>query len=543
LKQENLNLMDWPIDREYLLKMERGLPRYELIAEAIEGAIVAGRLRSGERLSTVRELAVQLGVSGTTVAAAYNLLNEKGWIRSEVGRGTFVTSPQIGGAYTGAAKARDSVGVMGTRSPVAHGSAKVPRHSASTIVPWRRRALMSAAARLRAAYPGIADCSTGRPDPGLLPLSLLQRVGREVIDSTSHADLQYAGPEPVDLLVKELLPRLASDNVPAQPADIVVGSSAQQLMVLTLQVLAAASAHSEMTVIVENPGYPTIFDTYERAGHRLVGIEVDAFGAVPASLDAALREAANGASGASGASGTTAVLLTPRAHNPTGASWSVERAAALADVIAANPGVLVIEDDHFAGITMARPGSLLADRRIEDRVVYIRSFSKSIAPDLRIAVAVARPRLRTLLAEAKSFADGWTSRLAQRTLARALADEELDVLLEAAAAAYAQRRIAAANEVHTAFAPLGGGAWGGADGVNIWVHLPTGSESMQVIEQAASLGVLVAPGEPFFIRPGRVDVLRLNAGAVNADRAVEVGRALAKAALTRVETPTAAIPV
>jgi DNA-binding transcriptional MocR family regulator len=532
--------MDWPLDREHLLKMDRGIPRYELIAEAIESAIVAGRLRSGERLSTVRELAVQLGVSGTTVAAAYNLLSEKGWIRSEVGRGTFVTSPHIGGAFVGAAKGRDGVRVMAIGATVSQEPVKAPRHTDSTIVPWRRRALISSATRLRAAYHSIVDCSTGRPDPALLPLSLLQRVWREVIDSTSHADLQYAAPEPVESLVKELLPRLALDNVPAQPSDIVAGSSAQQLMVLTLQVLAAASAHSEMTVVVENPGYPTIFDTYERAGHRLVGIEVDAFGAVPASLDAALR---NGANGAHGAHGTMAVLLTPRAHNPTGASWSVERAAALADVIAAHPGVLVIEDDHFAGITMARPGSLLADRRIEDRVVYIRSFSKSIAPDLRIAVAVARPRLRTLLAEAKSFADGWTSRLAQRTLARALADEELDVLLDAAAAAYAQRRIAAANEVHAVFAPLGGGAWSGADGVNIWVHLPTGSESIQVIEQAASLGVLVAPGEPFFIRPGRVDVLRLNAGAVSADKAVEVGRALAKAALTRVETPAAAIPV
>ena len=73
--------------------------------------------------------------------------------------------------------------------------------------------------------------------------------------------------------------------------------------------------------------------------------------------------------------------------------------------------------------------------------------------------------------------------------------------------------------------------------------LPSGSNAIQVIEQSASLGVLVAPGEPFFIRPGRVDVLRLNAGAVSADRAVEVASALAKAALTHVETPAAAIPV
>ena len=100
------------------------------------------------------------------------------------------------------------------------------------------------------------------------------------------------------------------------------------------------------------------------------------------------------------------VLLTPRAHNPTGASWTVRRLGELADVLADHAGVLAIEDDRFAGITVARPGSLLNDRRIADRVVYVRSFSKSIAPDLRIAVAVAGPFLRRQLAEAKSLADG-----------------------------------------------------------------------------------------------------------------------------------------
>ncbi|MBO0860426.1 MAG: hypothetical protein J2P21_18495 [Chloracidobacterium sp.] len=115
---------------------------------------------------------------------------------------------------------------------------------------------------------------------------------------------------------------------------------------------------------------------------------------------------------------------------------------------------------------------------------------------------MARPRLRSLLAEAKSFADGWTSRLAQRVLARALANEELDALLETAAAAYAQRRIAAARELHTKFSPLGGGAWSGADGVNIWVHLPSGSDSTQVIEQSASLGGVGRAGRAFLYSTG-----------------------------------------
>ena len=72
-------------------------PRYELIARAIEEAITSGSLHSGERLPTVRQLSADLGVSGTTITAAYNLLNKLGWILSEVGRGTFVTHQQGGG--------------------------------------------------------------------------------------------------------------------------------------------------------------------------------------------------------------------------------------------------------------------------------------------------------------------------------------------------------------------------------------------------------------------------------------------------------------
>jgi len=240
---------------------------------------------------------------------------------------------------------------------------------------------------------------------------------------------------------------------------------------------------------------------------------------VPASLEQALRK------------GAKAALFTPRAHNPTGASWSPERTAALADVLAANHDVFAIEDDQFAGISFARPGSLLADSRIEDRVIYIRSFSKSIGPDLRLAVAVARPPLRTLLLEAKAFADGWTSRLLQRTLAGILSDPELPESIGRARAEYRDRRERAAATINSALRTQGGGAWCGPDGVNLWVHLPAGVDSAEVVPRAASAGVRVAPGEPFYLRPGHTDTVRMNAGSVPANRAAQAGLALAEAVL------------
>jgi len=384
---------------------------------------------------------------------------------------------------------------------------------------------------LRDAYPTAVDCTTGRPDPTLLPWKVLNRAWLAAVQQTNIHDLQYAGPEPIEELVRELVPRLAVDGVPTEENELVVGSSAQQLMVLCLEIVGALAPEKEITIAVEEPGYPTIFDTFERAGYRLVGVEVDAEGAVPASLQHALSK------------GADAVLFTPRAHNPTGASWSRERSAALADVIAAHHEVVVIEDDQFAGIAKACPGSLIADRRIEDQVVYIRSFSKSIAPDLRLAIAVAKPRLRTLLAEAKTYADGWSSRLAQRALAYSLSDPEMDKALFAACTEYAERRAGAAGGLHEYLSSIGGGCWRGTDGVNVWVHLPSGVDSLHVMEAAAALGVLVAPGEPFFIRPGRSDVVRLNAGAVTAENATELGRLLAKAfARASIAVPSA-IPV
>ena len=138
--------------------------------------------------------------------------------------------------------------------------------------------------------------------------------------------------------------------------------------------------------------------------------------------------------------GANAVLFTPRAHNPTGSSWTAERLQALGDVLSRYPQVLAIEDDHFGDIADEQAGSLLADPRVEDRIIYIRSFSKSIAPDLRLSVAAARPGLKTLLQEAKSQADGWSSRLLQRVLAGVLQDDGLPSWLSRVGKTYRTRR-------------------------------------------------------------------------------------------------------
>lgn len=489
---------------------EQRHPRYEQIARAIEDAIVTGKLRSGERLPTVRELSADLGVSGTTITAAFNKLAERGLICPEVGRGTFV-------AKNRAVNAPEMAGWF-------------PRPAQRAKTSWRKRTLTNSCARLKSIYPIATDCSMGRPDAALLPFQPIRRAWGAALSQTTHSDLQYSGPEPLPVLAAQVLPRLNADLLQVCEQNLLVGSSAQQFLMLALEVLTRIAGGSPV-VAVEDPGYATLMDSYEHAGAKLVGVAIDHLGAVPEALETAL------------AAGAKAVVFTSRGHNPTGCSWSSQRVVELADVLALHGDVIIIEDDQFSGIATTRPGSLLNDERIADRVLYIRSFSKSIGPDFRIAVAAAQPRLRTLIMEAKSFADGWTSRLLQKVMSEVLADSDLDQALDRARDTYFARRDGAARTLNANLFSLGGGTWCGPDGVNLWVHLPPGVDADNVIERAAESGVLVAPGEPFFILPGQSDCVRFNPCSVPVEKAIQVAQTLAEAVIKSLKNPAVSIHV
>ena len=104
-----------PIDRGALAQRYPGRPNFEQIASTFEAAILEGHLRAGERLPTVRQLSTELGMSGATIVAAYNLLNRGGWTRGEVGRGTFVVGVPERGAGIAHPPPRRSRSTPGSR--------------------------------------------------------------------------------------------------------------------------------------------------------------------------------------------------------------------------------------------------------------------------------------------------------------------------------------------------------------------------------------------------------------------------------------------
>lgn len=476
-----MNEVFWKIQLPYLLEEKTALPKYRVLANAVAAAIESGQLEPEEQLPTVRDLTKQLSVSGTTVAAAYRTLAEQKLVAGKVGSGTRVSNI-----------------VRPHQQRVLFPSAPPETYPVKFSL-WRRRTQTSHIATLSRAFPGAKNFASGTPNPAFLPLMVLRRAWSKAATEVTARDLQYTGSAPLPMLADALLPRLERDLIPAAAADLLIGSSAQQLMMLALQITSVLNQNLKLLVGVEEPGYPTLFDSYERKGHQLVGIEVDAQGAVPSSVEAALNR------------GVRAIVFTPRAHNPTGASWSSQRLAELTEVIAPHPNLLVIEDDQFAEAANTPVGSLLGNPRLENQVIYIRSFSKVIAPDLRLALAIARPHLRALLTEAKFYSDGWSSSFSQRTLAHALTDPDIDVVIRKAREAYNRRRT---DFIHTlaTLCPSVLQPAPAADGLNVWLELQNGVSASAVAERAAAAGVIVATGEPFFVRVGRDDTLRINTG-------------------------------
>jgi GntR family transcriptional regulator/MocR family aminotransferase len=485
-------------------------PRYLRLAAAIEAAIERGDLGVGDQLPTVRALARAAGISSASVAVAYGLLERRGKLRAFVGRGTFVADPQ----------AHPEPPVLNARPS----EQPVPRGAPTLTVgrAWRRRVLQ-AGDRLRSFSPDALACNSSWPDPSLLPFDLLKSAYARVVADLQPGDLQYGGPEAHPQLAEALLPWLASDGLDARPTDLLVMSSFSQLLSVMLQLAPDVLGVERLSVAVEEPGYHAALGLVERGGQRLIAVGSDDHGALPGSLLLALE------------AGADLVVLTPRGVNPTGASWTRRRRDALADVLRQFPRTLIVEDDHFAGLTSGTPGSLWSDPLLCERCVYSRSFSKSVAPDARTTVALAHGRLLGLLREARLSNGGWAPRLSQRALAAVLADAALPAVFVAARSAYAQRRETATAAIAATAPELGVAP--SQDGLNVWVSLPVGCDAQDLVQHAAQVGVLVSSGEAFFVQPGRRNAVRLSIGRVDAEGARQAGELLARAVRTIDDVP------
>lgn len=339
--------------------------------------------------------------------------------------------------------------------------------------------------------PPSRDLSGGNPDPALLPdlngvLKTLAWQPRAYEDAPDD-------PELMALFTADFI----RDGLPL--GDLWLASGTFDAVGLILRKMVPAGA----PLGVEDPCFMTTLGFARQAGYPVRPMAVDEEGVTPAGLADALE------------AGARAVILTPRAQNPVGGFWSAARRAALGEVLRARPDVLVLEDDHFAPLSVAPAMTLVEPDR--PHWAIIRSVSKVAGPDLRLAVvnssrAVSRAALPLSACSAR-----WVSSILQGCVKAVLTAPGHGARVAQARATYARRRDAALAALAAEGIPALG-----RDGMNLWI--PVADEAWTV-RRLADAGWTVRPGSAF--RLMAPPALRITASALEDAEAAAFARALA----------------
>ncbi len=354
--------MPWTPDFALSLAPGDRRPLFERIGTALVDAIRAGRLRPGDRLPSTRALAATLGVHRNTAIAAYAELSGQGWIRSDRGRGTFVSG---------------SLPEVATRS-FAPGPPRLARRTGYPLPAGPARPPFTA----WPPPPGVLSLAGAVPDPRFAPITELARAYRRALHRRRDTPLDYGHERGHPALRRQLAGMLAALRGLAVTAEDVFVTRGSQL---ALYLTARALIRPGDTVAIESLGYPPAWAAFRAAGAHLTPVPVDGNGLRIDRL-AALAERARGR--------LRAVYLTPHHQYPTLAVLAPERRLALLE-LARRHRFAIVEDDydyemHYEG----RPLLPLASADPAGNVVYVGTLSKILAPGVRVGYVVApRPLL------------------------------------------------------------------------------------------------------------------------------------------------------
>ena len=462
------------------LRLRRGAgePLRTQVIRELRAAVQSGRLAAGSPLPSTRSLAEDLGVSRGMVVEAYEQLAAEGYLHAQPGSATRVAW-------------RTRTGASGMES--GNGGERAPT-------------------RTRVRY----DFRPGVPDVALFPRRAWLRAMRRAWSAPSTAVLDYpdpAGVAPARAALADYLNR--SRATIADASRIVLCTGFAQGARLIADALVARGVRR---LAVENPGHAEDCADFRASGLELVPIAVDRDGMCVDELRAQHVDA---------------VLVTPAHQYPTGAVLSPQRRAAMLDW-AMQRNAWVLEDDYDAEYRYDRAPVGALQGLAPERVIYIGSASKMLAPSLRQGWLVVPELLIAEVQRAKLSADRGSPVLEQLALAEFLEAGELDRHLRKTRVLYRRRRDVLDQALH-AHLP-GFESVGIAAGLHLLLVLPRRHDETRIVTAAAELGVRVYGAHKYFIGArdsypalllgyGGIAEERIEAGVERLARAVQQGSA------------------
>ncbi len=462
-------MQDGEEDRGAALPGPGGPPIYIRIYEHMRAAIEQGEFRIGERMPSEREIQRRFQVSRMTAQSAYRRLEDMGYVLRHPTQGTFVAArPQWPSAVRKEARFTPS---------------KSWRHLGGHFL----EDLMESGSH---AY--RFDFEVGRPDMDLFPNASMQLLLEDLLTRKPSEVLMYSAtaglPALREAIARRLLPLRGMDRLGVEHVLITTGA------MQAIDLIAKLFIDPDDLVVLERPTFPGAIQRFRAQGARFAEVPVDGEGIDIERLEEVLRELH-----------PRLIYVQPCAQNPTGATLSADRRRALLR-LARDYNVPIVEDDAGGFFADGVGERSLKSDDVDDLVLHVGTFSKLIAPGLRVGYIVAPANIIRLLTSVKQMTDLHTGPIPQLLLEGWLMSSDVPAHVAFARQAYAARLSAALEELEEGpLVPV----LRPAAGIYLFCRMTCGQQAVSLQQRSAEYGVVFAPGDEFSSTGELGDHLRL----------------------------------
>lgn len=366
--------------------------------------------------------------------------------------------------------------------------------------------------------PGIISLAGGLPSAQAFPVEAMREATERVLRDTPREALQYAASEGYGPLREWVADELASQGVRADVSQILITTGSQQGLDLVGKVLIDSGSR----VAVESPSYLGALQAFSPFEPEFTTVECDSDGPLPDKLGTA-RDA-------------RFLYLIPNFQNPSGRCLTLTRRHLLA-AKAEEIGLPIVEDNPYGELWYDAPPPPPIASLLGDKAIYLGSFSKVLAPGLRLGYVVAPKAVFPKLLQAKQAADLHTPGFNQRIVHEVIKNGFLREHVPTIRARYKVQRDAmrAALEKHL---PPGCRFNAPSGGMFFWVELPPALDATALLDQAVAAGVAFVPGAPFFADGSNANTIRLSFVTVPPEKIEEGVATLGRVFAEALETAT-----